>query len=231
MAELETVEIAGQQVQTEAAPHVETIEFQPKPVYDFFKRCFDIIASSVSLIILSPLIIVTAVMICIKDPGSPFYTQQRIGTQEKPFKMYKFRSMYKNADKMQAELKEKLGVTDVSLKLENDPRIIKGMNFIRTYSIDEILQLVNVLKGEMTIVGPRPLPVYEYEEVKDNLRYKPRYYVKQGLSCYWQIYRTPDTSFDERMEMDLKYINDRSVITDLKIILTTIAVVLGHKNY
>ena len=206
------------------------IEVKPKPVYDFIKRAFDITASLLALILLSPLILIVTVMICIKDPGSPFYTQGRVGKNEKQFKMYKFRSMYKNADKLQEELKKKYGVTDVSLKLEHDPRVIKGMDFIRTYSIDELMQLLNILKGDMTIVGPRPLPLYEYDEVKDNDEYKPRYLVKPGLTCYWQIRRTKDTSFDERMKMDLEYLEDRSLITDLKIIFKTVGVVLTHKN-
>lgn len=209
----------------------EEIIFEKKPVYDFFKRAFDVVCSLIALVVLSPLIIAVSLMICIKDFGSPFYTQIRIGLNEKSFKMYKLRSMYKNADKMQEQLKESSGVTDVSLKLEHDPRVIKGLNFIRKYSIDELMQLFNVLKGDMTIIGPRPLPTYEYDEVKDNPRYKSRYMVKQGLSCYWQIYRTKDTTFDERMEMDLQYVKDRSFLTDIKIIIKTIGVVLRHKNY
>ncbi|MGN1416329.1 MAG: sugar transferase [Oscillospiraceae bacterium] len=220
-----------QVLERENTGEADRLEFVEKPVYDFFKRVFDIVCSAIALVVLSPLIIVISLMICIKDFGSPFYTQTRIGLGEKQFKMYKLRSMYKNADKMQEQLKEASGVTDVSLKLEHDPRVIKGMDFIRKYSIDELMQLLNVLKGDMTIIGPRPLPTYEYDEVKDNPHYKPRYMVKQGLSCYWQIYRTKDTTFDERMEMDLQYVKDRSFLADIKIIFKTIGVVLGHKNY
>lgn len=208
----------------------DAINVEPKPAYDFIKRIFDILASFFALLLLSPLILIVIVMICIKDPGNPFYKQNRVGKNEKQFCMYKFRSMYKNADKMQDELKKKYGVTDVSLKLEHDPRVIKGMDFIRTYSIDELMQLLNILKGDMTIVGPRPLPLYEYDEVKDNAEYKARYLVKPGLTCYWQIKRTKNTTFDERMKMDLEYLKDRSLLTDLKIIFKTVGVVFSHKN-
>ncbi len=207
------------------------IQYKEKPVYEVCKRIFDIVCALFALIVLSPFILIIALMICIKDFGNPFYTQLRVGKDEKIFKMIKFRSMYKNSDKFQEQLKVENNISDVSLKLENDPRIIKGMNFIRTYSIDELMQLVNVLKGDMTIVGPRPLPVYEYDEVKDVPEYKLRYKVKQGLSCYWQVERTKETTFDERMKMDNKYVADRSFLTDIKIIFKTVGVVLGHKNY
>lgn len=235
MAEIDIAEQLEDQVQAVVTVDVPSKQdefiFTPKPVYEFFKRIFDILCSALALIVLSPLIIVISLMICIKDFGSPFYTQERIGKDEKIFKMYKFRSMYKNADQLQEKLKQQNGVTDVSLKLEHDPRVIKGMNFIRTYSIDELLQLVNVLKGDMTIVGPRPLPVYEYNDVKDIHEYKARYKVKQGLSCYWQVKRTKDTTFDERMEMDIQYVRERSTRVDIAIIFKTIGVVFRHKNY
>lgn len=230
MSELDAVAIKkNTAVNNEIA--VDNIGFAPRPVYDFFKRVFDISCSLVALIILSPMIIIVSIIICVKDFGNPFYTQDRIKKDEKVFKLYKFRSMYKHSDELQEKLKQENGITDVSLKLENDPRIIKGLRFIRDYSIDELLQLVNVLKGDMTIVGPRPLPIYEYDKIKNIERYRPRFNVKQGLSCYWQIYRTKNTSFDERMEMDLKYIRERSFKTDLKIIFKTVGVVLKHKNY
>lgn len=222
-------EIAAE-VQTEEKQQID-VSYTPKPVYDFFKRAFDIVCSLAALILLSPLVLIISVLICIKDFGNPFYTQDRIGKNKKVFKMYKFRSMYKNADKLQEQLKKENGVTDVSLKLEHDPRVIKGLDFIRTYSIDELMQLLNVLKGDMSIIGPRPLPIYEFEEVKDEPRYDARYMVKQGLSCYWQVNRTKDTTFDERMMMDLQYVKERSFLTDIKIIFRTIGVVLGHKNY
>ncbi len=224
-------QIETEQPAAEQAASGNKIEFVKKPVYDFFKRAFDIVCSALALIVLSPLILVITLMICVKDFGNPFYTQDRVGKDEKIFKMLKFRSMYKNADKLQEELRNQNNISDVSVKLENDPRVIKGMNFIRTYSIDELMQLVNILKGDMSIIGPRPLPVYEYDEVKDNPEYKLRYKVKQGLSCYWQIERTKDTTFDERMKMDNKYVEERSFATDIKIIFRTIGVVLGHKNY
>ena len=220
-----------QVLEREALRDKPDIGFKSKPVYDFFKRVFDVVCSLIALVALSPLILIISLLICIKDFGSPFYTQERIGKNKKVFKMYKFRSMYKNADKLQEKLKKENGVTDVSLKLEHDPRIIKGLGFIRTYSIDELMQLFNVLKGDMSIIGPRPLPVYEYEEVKNNPAYDARYAVKQGLSCYWQINRTKDTTFDERMKMDLQYVKDRSFSTDIKIIFRTIGVVFKHNNY
>lgn len=205
--------------------------YTDKPVYDFFKRLFDIVFSFIALVVLSPILVIISIIICTKDFGNPFYVQNRIKKDEKVFKMYKFRSMYTHSEELQEKLKNENDVTDISLKLENDPRIIKGLNFIRDYSLDELLQLINVLKGDMTIVGPRPLPIYEYEQIKSINQYKPRFKVKQGLSCYWQVYRTKDTTFDDRMKMDLIYIKERSFITDLKIIIKTFGVVFEHKNY
>lgn len=206
-------------------------DFDTKPFYEAVKRIMDIILSAAALIAASPLMLIISLMIIIKDPGNPFYTQERVGKDEKIFKMYKLRSMYKNSDKLQDELKREYGVSDVSLKLRNDPRIIKGMGFIRSFSIDELPQLINIIKGDMSIIGPRPLAVYEYNDVKDNESYKLRYKVRQGLSCYWQIWRTDEVTFDERMKMDVKYVKERSFLNDIKILYYTIGVILKHENY
>ncbi|NLG02488.1 MAG: sugar transferase, partial [Clostridia bacterium] len=145
----------------------------------------DIIAATGAIVVLSPVFLLTALAIKIEDGGSPFFTQKRVGKDGKVFKMYKFRSMCVNADKMHAQMKEQAGVTDVSFKLVEDPRITKVGNFIRKFSIDEFPQFINILKGDMSLVGPRPLPVYEAVEVNDE--FQGRYQLNPGLTCLWQI--------------------------------------------
>ena len=201
MAELETVEIAGQQIQTEAAPQVETIEFQPKPVYDSFKRVFDIVSSLIASIILIIPIAVVAILIMIKDPGNPFYIQTRVGKGGKPLKILKFRTMRKGADKLENMLTpEQLEEYKKEYKLDDDPRLIgykkqgDGSKCfgarLRQFSIDELPQIpYNILlKGDMSVVGPRPILREELEKYYTPEQQKALLSVKPGLTGYWQAY-------------------------------------------
>ena len=201
------------------------VELQRKPVYDFFKRAFDIVASFLGLVILLPILIVIAIIIVIDDRGNPIFVQERTGKNSKPFRMYKFRSMRLHAEKERESLSEFNEYNDVHFKMENDPRITRVGAFIRKTSIDELPQLLNVLMGDMSIIGPRPFIPSEQEQLPSD-----RLLVKPGLSCYWQIADTRKMSNEEQLELDYKYIRERSAATDIKIIFKTIGVIFGHKN-
>lgn len=199
-------------------------------LYFFIKRVFDIIASLTGLIILSPVLLITSIAIKIEDKGPVIFSQERVGRNGKTFKMYKFRSMYTNAEEILKELKDLNEADGPVFKMKNDPRITKVGRFIRKYSIDELLQLINIIRGDMSVVGPRPaLPkeVAEYDEFA-----KQRLLVKPGLSCYWQISGRSDIGFEQWMRLDVKYIKEMGILTDLKIILLTIPAVLkGEGSY
>ena len=225
MAELETVEIAGQQVQTEAAPQPQTIEFQPKPVYDFFKRIFDIVVALICLTVGLPVYIIIAAAIMIDDFGNPFFVQERIGYKGKPFLMVKFRTMYAHSDEKKENLMPQNEYKSVHFKMQNDPRITRVGRVLRKLSLDETAQSLNLLTGSMTVIGPRPFVRSEQDQLPHD-----RLLVKPGLSCYWQITDTTQMSDEEQLELDYKYIRERSVITDLKLIGLTIAAVFKKKN-
>lgn len=192
--------------------------------YKASKRLFDIVASSVALIVLSPLFLAAALAIFLEDGGPVFFVQTRAGKDMKYFRMYKFRSMFRNADKLFAQLQDKNEQSGHAFKIKDDPRVTKVGKFIRKYSIDELPQLINILKGDMSIVGPRPILAFQMEEC--NSYQKQRLAVKPGLTCYWQIGGRADIQWEEWVELDLKYIRDMSIGTDLAIIMKTIPVVL-----
>lgn len=197
-------------------------------VYRFLKRIFDIVASLCGLIVLSPVLLITAFAIYIEDPGKMIFVQERNGLNGKVFRMYKFRSMCKDAPKMRAAMESQNELDGPAFKIKADPRVTKVGRFIRKTSIDELPQLVNILKGDMSVVGPRPLPTYETDQLTEAQR--QRLLAKPGLVCYWQIQGRSDTSFDEWMQMDFDYINDASFCTDIKIILSAVPAVLLGKG-
>ncbi|MDQ0062620.1 sugar transferase [Paenibacillus harenae] len=198
-------------------------------VNSILKRAIDIIGSLVGLFLLSPLFVVVAVLIKFEDPkGSVMFYQTRIGKNEKPFRMYKFRSMISNAEEKLKDLLAQNEIEGAMFKMKNDPRITKIGKFIRKTSIDELPQLINVLRGEMSLVGPRPPLVREVKEYTDYD--KLRLTVKPGCTGLWQVSGRNELSFKEMVELDLKYIRDRSVGFDLKIIFKTFKVLLGAKD-
>lgn len=210
------------------------IKVMQNPVYAVCKRIFDVVMSLFALIVLSPVFLITAVAIYLEDKGDIFFTQERIGYQEKKFNMYKFRSMKINADKIHEQMKQEYGEEEVSFKIKNDPRITKVGKFIRKFNIDELPQLINILKGDMSIVGPRPLPVYEYEEERKRYgnQYIERYAVPQGLTCIWQISSRADVSFERRMQMDVEYAQRCGIRLDLLLIFkTALEVITGKAEY
>ena len=193
-----------------------------RPIYHFFKRTIDIIGSGLGLLALSPIFAWVAYKVYHEDGGPVFYNQDRVGKDGKHFKMYKFRSMIPHADQMVAELEDQNEIDGAMFKIKDDPRITKIGKFIRKHSLDELPQLVNVFKGDMSLVGPRPpLPseVDQYTDY-DKLRLK----VTPGCTGLWQVTKRNDADFDEMVELDLDYINNSSFRYDLKIIFKTIGV-------
>ncbi len=198
--------------------------------YFFVKRAFDIVSSACAMIVLSPVFLLTAIAIKIEDGGPVVFAQYRVGKDGDLFKMYKFRSMRVDAEKVLEKLKDKNEADGPVFKMKHDPRITRVGRFIRKYSIDELMQLVNVFKGDMSVIGPRPALPKEVDEYDDFAR--QRLQVKPGLSCYWQVSGRSNIGFDEWMELDVKYINEMSFWTDMKIILLTIPAVLkGDGSY
>jgi lipopolysaccharide/colanic/teichoic acid biosynthesis glycosyltransferase len=201
----------------------------PKPGYEICKRIFDVLMSALALIILSPLFLITAVAVWLQDGGKPIYSQIRLTKGGKEFRMYKFRSMRVDAEALLDELMDQNEMTGPAFKMKDDPRITPVGRFIRKTSIDELPQLINIIKGDMSIIGPRPpLPreVAQYTEYQ-----KHRLDVKTGLACYHECMgRSDSNDFDEWVESDLKYIRERSFWTDLKVIFLTIKVVLTGKG-
>lgn len=191
--------------------------------YRILKRSFDIIASAIGLIVLSPVFLIVAIAIKCDDGGPVFYDQIRVGKNGKKFRMYKFRSMRVSAENEIEELKEHSEVDGAMFKMKNDPRVTRVGKFIRKTSIDEFPQLLNVFLGQMSIVGPRPpLP----REVVDYTQYdKQRLYVKPGCTGLWQVTARNSVGFQEMVNIDLNYIQHRSIWLDLKIIIKTVKVI------
>lgn len=200
--------------------------FKNKPVYDAVKRLLDIIVSGIAVILLSPVLLVLFLLVR-SDGGPAIYSQMRVGKDGKRFRIYKFRSMCVHADspEMLAKLAAMNEMDGPAFKIRRDPRITKVGHFIRRTSMDELPQLFNILKGDMTIVGPRPPLESEVRQYTDYQ--KQRLAVKQGLTCYWQCSGRNNLSFEEWVELDLKYIRERSLWTDIKIILKTVPAVLS----
>ena len=196
--------------------------------YLFIKRFLDIVCSGLAIVVLSPIMIITAIAIMIESPGNPIFAQDRVGRNGKIFKMYKFRSMVHNAEELLKHLQEKNEQTGPAFKMTDDPRITKVGKFIRKTSLDELPQLFNVLKGDMSLVGPRPPIPREVEQY--NSYQKQRLLVKPGLTCIWQVSGRNNIGFDEWVEMDLEYIKNRNLLLDIKLILKTVKVLFGDSN-
>ena len=194
-------------------------------IYRAIKRVLDIGGSFVGLIVLSPIILIVAILMKKEEPNGPvFFSQTRVGKDGAMFKMYKFRSMCIDAEDKLAELLDKNEVEGAMFKMKDDPRVTNIGKFIRKTSIDELPQLWNVLKGEMSLVGPRPPLV---REVAEYTPYdKQRLLVKPGCTGPWQISGRNDVGFDEMVEMDINYINHLSIVNDLKIVFQTVWVML-----
>lgn len=197
--------------------------------YLISKRTIDVIGSFCGLLVLSILFVIIAVLIKLEDPkGKIFFKQIRVGKDGKEFYMYKFRSMASDAEERLKELLAHNEVSGAMFKMKDDPRVTKTGKFIRKTSIDELPQLFNVFRGDMSLVGPRPpLP----REVAEYTAYdKQRLLVTPGCTGLWQVSGRSNVGFEEMVELDLQYIKDRSLLFDTKIILKTILVLFGSKN-
>ena len=190
------------------------------------KRLMDIGVSIIGIAITAILFVIFAPIIFIQSPGPIFFKQERVGKNGRRFKIYKFRSMYMDAEERKKELMAQNKMSGLMFKMDDDPRIIKGIgHFIRDYSIDELPQLWNVLKGEMSLIGTRPPTVDEYE--KYNYHHKIRLAIKPGITGMWQVSgRSNITDFEQVVELDASYITNWSLGLDFKILLKTIKVVL-----
>ena len=195
--------------------------------YWSLRRLQDLSLSVLALLVLWPLMLVVALIVVIDSPGAgPIFAQTRVGKDGKEFKFYKFRSMCPNAEKKLDSLLAQNEMEGPAFKIKEDPRITRFGKFIRATSLDELPQLINIIKGDMSIVGPRPPLPREVEQYDDYAM--QRLLVTPGLTCYWQILpHKNDLSFDEWVELDIKYIKERSFKTDWKIIIKTFAAVLG----
>lgn len=208
---------------------IDQMRIQRRYGYRFVKRGFDILASLMGLILLSPLFLVVAIAIKVDDPrGKVFYSQIRLGRGERPFKMFKFRSMVSNADKLMVQLTEENEVSGAMFKMREDPRVTRVGRIIRKYSIDELPQLINVVIGSMSLVGPRPpLP----QEVSEYTEYdKQRLLIKPGCTGLWQATVRNGVGFDEMVRLDLIYVKRQSNLYDLWILLLTVKIILKPNN-
>ncbi len=205
-------------------PH--NIKVKGGKVYSFFKRCADLFCSLLALIVLSPIMLIIGLLVVCTSKGPMIYKSKRVGKDGKVFWFYKFRSMYKDAEERLQELKDKNEVKGgVIFKMKNDPRITPFGKFIRRTSLDELPQLINIIKGDMSIIGPRAAIPSEVEQYPDYAL--DRFLVKQGLSGEWQANGRSTTTFEEMINMDLDYIrNKRSAGHDIKLIFKTIWVVI-----
>ena len=206
----------------------DNIDENKKRIYEISKRAIDIIGAGSGLLLLSPVIAIVACAVKFTSKGPIFFSQKRVGKNGKIFEMYKFRSMVVNAEELKEKLVHQNEMSGPMFKMKDDPRVTKIGKFIRKTSIDELPQLWNVLKGDMSLVGPRPsLP----KEVKqfENWMYK-RLTVKPGLTCYWQVSGRNNIDFEDWMKLDISYVESRNLWIDIKLILKTVFVLFGDKN-
>ena len=193
------------------------------------KRCLDIIGSITAIVLFSPLMLAIAIVIRCSSPGPVIFSQRRFGHNKRTFNMYKFRTMAQNAEQMQSKLEHQNEMSGPVFKIRNDPRITPLGRILRRTSLDELPQLLNVLLGSMSLVGPRPLPARDVSRFSEAWLMR-RFSVKPGLTCLWQISGRNNITFDHWMEMDLRYIDQWSLALDFTIIAKTFAVVLTGKG-
>lgn len=197
-------------------------------VYEVCKRITDIIGSGVGFVLLSPLIVGVACAVKFTSKGPIFFSQKRVGKNGELFEMYKFRSMIVNAEELKEKLEHQNEMSGPMFKMKNDPRVTKVGKFIRKTSLDELPQLWNVFKGDMSLVGPRPSLPKEVEQFDDWML--KRLSVRPGLTCYWQVSGRNNINFEDWMKLDIKYVEERNFWIDIKLIFKTIFVLFGDKN-
>lgn len=209
----------------------EEIITDSKPVYHFFKRCLDVTIASTALVVLSPVFLATSLAIKKDSNGPVFYKHKRIGQNGKPIYLYKFRSMYTDSKERLEELLQDPDIRkewEENFKLENDPRITKVGNVLRKTSLDELPQLLNIIKGDMSIIGPRPVIDGEIEKFGEN---KDKFLsVKPGLTGWWACNGRSDTTYEERVNLELYYVDNQSMLLDTKCFFKTIESVLKKEG-
>lgn len=196
--------------------------------YLIAKRITDVLFSGIGLIILSPVFVIVAIAIKLDSKGPIFFKQDRVGKDEKLFSMYKFRSMVVNAEELKKALENQNEMSGPMFKMKKDPRITRVGRFIRKTSIDELPQLVNVIKGDMSLVGPRPSLPKEVEQFEPWM--KERLTVQPGITCFWQVMGRNSIPFKEWMKLDVKYVRERNYFLDIKLIFKTFFVLFGDDS-
>jgi exopolysaccharide biosynthesis polyprenyl glycosylphosphotransferase len=203
-------------------------QLPPQPVYDTVKRMIDVTASLAGLFLSSPLLLYLAVMVKLESPGPLFFRQERVGKNGKRFQCYKIRSMVANAEELKERFAHLNEADGAAFKIRDDPRITRVGKFVRRTSLDELPQLFNVLRGEMSLVGPRPqLPS---EVARYTREQRVRLLVKPGITCLWQVSGRNDVDFEEWMRLDREYALRRSLRLDLWILLRTLPAVIARKG-
>jgi len=189
------------------------------------KRVLDFTVSLILIILLAPIFVVAAILIKLTSPGPVLFLQKRLGLNKRGFLVCKFRTMVPDAEKKMKEIEHLNEVSGPVFKIKRDPRITAIGGFLRRTSIDELPQLFNVLKGDMSLVGPRPLPVRDYEGFSEDWQ-RRRFSVRPGITCLWQVGGRSSIPFEKWMQLDLQYIDEWSLWLDLQILLRTIPAVL-----
>jgi len=203
-------------------------KFDKDPGYFVLKRIMDVIISTISLVVFSPMLLFIALVIKLDSKGPVLFRQERVGLNEQHFIMYKFRTMCIDAEEKLESIREKNEMTGPMFKIKNDPRVTNPGKFLRKTSLDELPQLINILKGDMSLVGPRPSLPREVE--KFTKEHKKRLLAKPGLTCYWQVMGRNKIDFEEWMKLDLKYVEERCTWVDIKLIFKTMFVFFGDPN-
>ena len=215
-----------------AAPFSYTVRIEAadtgRQIQLFLKRALDIVLASVGLLAISPLLAVIAIAIKLSSPGPVLYKSLRVGREYEPFYMYKFRTMRPDADALRDELRKQANLEGNLFKLENDPRVTGIGNLLRATSLDELPQLLNVIKGEMSLVGPRPLPPDEAHLFEEP--YTVRYKVFPGITGLWQVSGRSGLDFSQLCNLELKYVVTWSLLEDIRILFATVPAVLLRKG-
>jgi len=226
-----TMEILIHRAEFVPGQSVPLFELKP-PVFDGIdfavKRTFDVVVSLLLLLVLSPLLIATALAVRLSSRGPIFYKSWRPGIGGVPFACMKFRTMYHDAERRQAELETRNEASGALFKMRNDPRVTRVGRLIRPFSIDELPQLINVLRGDMSLVGPRPLPQRDYDRLED--WHKKRYLVLPGITGLWQVSGRSDLDFDDLVRLDFLYLERWSVFLDLTILVKTLPAVFSRRG-
>ena len=203
-----------------------TLNAGPSDRWSFgIKRTFDVFAAAGALLFLLPFFVVVGIFIKLDSPGPLIFKQKRVGYNKRIFETYKFRTMIEDAEKQQPELEQFNEMSGPVFKIQNDPRVTRIGKILRRTSIDELPQLCNVLKGDMSLIGPRPLPVRDYERFEEEW-HKRRFSIRPGLTCLWQISGRNGMPFEKWVELDMEYIDNWSILLDLKILIKTIPAVI-----